>query len=81
MLPPIDYERGDEVRKVKQKGRISFRGHEYLVSRAVVGEPVALRATGDGVWDVYYCHQRVGRIDRNPSSDRAERVTYVSAQV
>ncbi len=80
-LPPIDYERGDEVRKVQQKGRISFRGQEYLVSRAFVGEPVALRASGEGVWDVYYCHQRVGRVGHNPSSDRGERVTYVSAHL
>lgn len=62
-LPPIEYGGGDEVRKVQQKGRISFRGHDVLVSRAFVGEPVALRPVGDGAWDVYYCHQRVGHVD------------------
>jgi len=80
-LPPIEYERGDEVRKVQQKGRISFRGHDLLVSRAFTGEPVALRATGDGVWDVYYCHQRVGRLDLNPSGNEEESVTHVSAHL
>ena len=62
-LPAIEYETGDEVRKVQQQGRISFRGRELLVSKAFTGEPVALRAREDGVWNVYYCHQQVGRLD------------------
>jgi len=62
-LPAIEYPPGDRVRKVQQKGLIHFRGRELLVSRAFVGEPVALRAAADGVWDVYYCHQKVGHVD------------------
>ncbi len=62
-LPTIEYPPGDCVRKVQQKGLIHFRGQELLVSRAFIGEPVALRATDDGIWDVYYCHQRIGRVD------------------
>jgi len=62
-LPPIEYAPDDIVRRVQQKGLIHFRGHEFLVSRAFVGEPVALRAVDDGVWDVYYCHQKVGHVD------------------
>jgi transposase InsO family protein len=61
-LAPIEYALGDQVRRVQDKGRISFRGREFLVSRAFIGEPVALRPMGDGVWDVYYCHQHVRRI-------------------
>ena len=35
-----------------------------MVGSALTGEPVALRPTRDaGLWDVYYCQQRVGRID------------------
>lgn len=65
-LPAIEYERGDEVRKVQDKGRISFRGRSFLISRAFVGEPVALRPVGERVWDVYYCRQRVARVDLAP---------------
>jgi len=38
------------------------------VGRAFSGEPVALRAMEEeGVWDVYYYQQRVGRVDlRSP---------------
>jgi len=61
-LPPVLYEHGDIVRKVQDKGRISFRGRDYLVGRAFIGEPVALRQSADSTWDVYYCHQRVGRV-------------------
>ena len=64
VLPPIAYAPGDVLRKVQDKGRISFRGRCFRVGRAFVGEPVALRPTIiDGVWDVYYCAQRVTRLD------------------
>ncbi len=62
-LPPIEYAPGDHLRRVQDKGRISFKGREFLVSRAFIGEPVALRPLADGVWHVYYCHQRVCTID------------------
>ncbi len=62
-LPTIEYAPGDQVRRVQDKGRISFRGREFRVSRGFVGQPVGLRAVGDGVWDVYYCHQRIGQLD------------------
>ena len=58
-LPEVEYDATDIVRRVQLKGLITFRGRDYLVSRAFIGEPVALRASADGVWDVYYCHQRV----------------------
>jgi transposase InsO family protein len=64
VLPPIEYAPGDLIRKVQDHGRISFRNRDYRVGRAFVGEPVALRATEeDGVWEVYYCAQRITRID------------------
>ena len=62
-LPPIEYAPGDEVRRVQDKGRVSFRGREVRVSRAFIGQPVGLRPVGDGVWAVYYCHQKIGQVD------------------
>jgi transposase InsO family protein len=65
--PGPDYEAEDEKRKVQAKGRISFKGREFLVSRAFIGETVALRASEDGVWEVYYYQENVGRVDlRSP---------------
>ena len=62
-LPPIEYAPDDEVRRVQDHGRISFRGREFRVSRGFIGQPVGLRAVGAGVWDVYYCHQKIGQVD------------------
>jgi transposase InsO family protein len=71
-LPPIEYGPDDQVRRVCQKGRISFRGRTHKIGEAFHGEPVAVRATTvDGKMDVFYCHQRVAEIDlRMASGDR-----------
>jgi transposase InsO family protein len=63
VLPPIAYAPGDVVRQVHDRGRVKFRGRLLRVSHAFIGQPVALRAVDDGVWDVYFCHQRIARAD------------------
>lgn len=63
MLPPIEYGPNDVVRMVHDHGRVQFRGRILRVSRAFIGQPVALRPAADGVWDIYYCHQRISRAD------------------
>lgn len=63
-LPPIEHGPDDEIRKVIGGGRISFRGRLWRISRALIGEPVALRPTAeDGVFEVFYCHHRVTRLN------------------
>jgi len=63
-LPPIEYDSGLAVRKVQQKGEISFHGKTLKVGQAFAGYRVALKPTStDGVWDVLFCHQRVKQID------------------
>lgn len=64
MLPPVEYGPGDEVRTVGHDACIAFRGRRWVVGRGLVGCPVAVRpTTQDGVHQVYFCAQRVGRID------------------
>jgi transposase InsO family protein len=67
-LPPILYDSTDVVRKVLNRGGIRFKGCEHYISKAFRGEHVALRpAAEDGVWNVFFCHERVATIDRrNP---------------
>lgn len=62
-LPELVYEHGDELRKVQDKGRISFRNRSILISRAFIGDYVGLRPSGPDSWDIYYGHQRVARLD------------------
>lgn len=53
----------DELRRVKSKGEITFRNHFIYIGHAFVGKAVALRAVGEGVWEIYYCWKRLGKID------------------
>lgn len=63
-LPPIEYLDGDIVRRVQPSGAISLGSTHYNVGRGFAGEPVALRPTvHDGVYDVYYCHSFIQRLD------------------
>jgi transposase InsO family protein len=65
-LPPIEYGSDYQVRKVQGKGEISFHNREYKVGRAFVGNPVGLRpARIDGLYEVYFCHERIATIDLN----------------
>jgi transposase InsO family protein len=66
-LRPIEYGPGDEVRRVQAGGIVKFAGRRLRTSMALHGEPVALRPLDqhDGVYDVFYCHQRVDRFDLN----------------
>jgi hypothetical protein len=72
ILPPIEYGPDDQVRKVQQGGFISWRNRLIRVSKALVGQPVALRPSlsDDGVYSLYYCHQFIKTFDlRSGESD------------
>ncbi len=62
-LLPIDYGPDDHVRKVQQGGHIFYRGKEYCVPKAFLGEYVAVRFTKiDGLLDVYFCNQKIAQL-------------------
>lgn len=64
ILPPIEYEPGDIVRKVQAKGEIFFRNRVFKVGKAFHGYPVALRPTQeDGIREVFFCHQKISQIN------------------
>jgi transposase InsO family protein len=64
VLPVIEYGPGDSVRKVQCKGEVHFRGRIFKVPNGFQGQRVALRSTlEDGVFDVFYCQERVAEID------------------
>jgi transposase InsO family protein len=63
-LPPIEYDPGVTVRKVQQKGEISFKGRTLKVGQAFSGYPVGLKpAATDGVFDVVFCHHTIRQIN------------------
>jgi len=70
-LPPIEYGPGDAVRKVNKDGYFGYKGGWYKVSQAFARQPIAVRRPDDGaddggddaLMDVFYCGQKVARID------------------
>jgi transposase InsO family protein len=65
--PTIEYSSNDFVRKADEKGLISFKGRRYRVGKSLAGQPVAVRPTSeDGVYDIYYCRQKVSQINQHP---------------
>jgi hypothetical protein len=72
VLPAIEYAPGDQVRKVDVQGFISFKNRPWRLSKALRGEPVALRATGeDGVLAVHYCAHQIAVLDLREGESEA----------
>lgn len=64
-LEPIEYSPGDLVLRVGQSGTIRFQGRSVPVGSALAGLPVGVRAgLEEGVYEVYFCRQRIARIGR-----------------
>jgi transposase InsO family protein len=63
-LPAIEYDLGDQVRRVQDHGKIFFKNRVVRISKAFRSHPVALRPTPeDGLWDVYFCTHKVAQFD------------------
>ena len=63
-IRPAEYDQADQVRKVQDKGIISFMGKPWKVADCLKGEAVALRPSEiDGVYNVRFCTQIIAQID------------------
>jgi len=72
VLPAIEYASGDQVRKVDIDGFISFKNRPWRISKALRGQPIALRPTGeDGVFAVHFCAHRITTIDLRQGEAKA----------
>ena len=61
---PPEYTDQDTVRKVYEKGEISWQNWPYKVGKAFVGEHIAIRQTIEtGQYDVFWSVQRIARIN------------------
>lgn len=64
-LPPIEYEPGAILRTTDCAGRLQYQGQRFRIGKAFHDSLVALRPTShDGVWDVYFCKQRIAQINQ-----------------
>ena len=66
-LPPVEYAPGDMVRRVGDGGRIRVKNVNYRVGKGLIGQDVALRPRldEDGVYDVFFCHQKLDELVMN----------------
>lgn len=64
ICPPILYDEGAIIRKVDQSGKIYFRNRIFRIGKAFQYNPVALYpADVDGVYNIYFCDQKVDQIN------------------
>jgi transposase InsO family protein len=64
LLPAVEYDEGDEVRKVQRHGQLRFKGCDVFVGEGLIGELVAIRPTDeDGVFKVVFCHREINRLN------------------
>lgn len=63
-LPDIEYDLNDIVKKVHNKGAIRFKGKDIFISEGLGNLNVGLKSTTkDMEYDVYFCHQKIKRIN------------------
>lgn len=67
VLPAIEYAPQDVVLKVDKRGRTRLFGRNLIVSTALADHPIAARPSDhqDGLYDLFFAHQRIGEIDLN----------------
>jgi transposase InsO family protein len=65
-VEPFEYAKDDLIRRVQQHGFVSLLGRSIRLCRAFAGKSVAFRtAPTDGVFDVWFRHQKIETIDLN----------------
>ncbi len=63
-LPPIEYPSPVEVRRVNEKGQISYRGRSWRVGKAFMGLPIGLRpGNRDGLMEVLFLTHVIKELD------------------
>lgn len=60
-----DYADDQTVRRVRSNGDIKWRGERLFLSETLIGEPVGLRETADGLFEIRYGPIVLGIIDQD----------------
>ena len=69
-LPTVEYGPEDQVRRVQDQGRFTWKGRNVKISNAFKGLPVAVRPTStDGLWDVFFMTNKICQIDLRQTVD------------
>jgi putative transposase len=63
VLREPQYDDGCAIRRVRSNGEIKWAGDLIFISEVLVGEPVAIDRTQEGLWRVRYANLELGTID------------------
>jgi transposase InsO family protein len=70
VLPPIEYDSTDDVRKVDKQGWISYKARYHKIGRAFAGQPVALRPSDNqGGVAIFFSHHKIKTLDPRAGGD------------
>lgn len=79
-LAPFEYSERFQTRKTNGVGQFRFGGQVYKSSEAFSEQRLGLSATDEaGIWDVYYCHFRIGQLDERSGGGPLRRLAGGSA--
>jgi putative transposase len=74
VLAPLKYPRRWEMRRVRNRGHIKWRGRLRFIGRAFVGQTLGLKCAGPYQWEVYLGRQIIGQLHaRDPGGLRPAR--------
>ena len=62
-LPPVEYPRHMEVRRVASTGQVSWRHVPLFLTEVLAGEDVAFDEIDDGIWVLHFASVRLARFD------------------
>ena len=68
-VPPVEYDSGMIVRRVRHNGEIKWHGDLIYVSQVLAQEPLGLMQIDEGQWEVRYSFHLLGLVD-----ERAKRI-------
>jgi len=80
-LPEIEYPGHFEVRYVSANGGIRWKCAWVNVTTVLEGQHVGLEEVGDGLWDVYFSHVRLGRLDEHRTRIQDEFGRWIRGKV
>lgn len=63
-LPPVEYPRHFDTRRVYHHGDIRWGGRRLFVSQALADQYIGLEEVDDGIWDLYFASMILARLDQ-----------------
>lgn len=67
-LPPVDYEPGVTVRRVRHNGEIKWHGEFLYISEVLAQEPLGLKPIDDDHWELRYSFHVLGVLDQRTNT-------------